>query len=256
MTSEKLASLSVEDLYLLADRMGLDLPSGLERVFVLEEILEALEEDSEDRLAARGDALRVEEMKYSGSEPDAPFMQREAPQALERRYNETMVRALVRDPSWAFAYWDISDAERASLAGEESAASLFLRVTETDGEEGRREFFDIPVSHDDIQWYINLPRPGVRFRIDLCARRASSRFRTLARSNEVSAPRQALAAPASTLDARALALLRLSGLEEFHIEAGEGGNPQRLSDRLEEAAAEPRPEAAPEQARRAAPSRR
>ena len=86
VTSEKLASLSVADLYLLADRMGLDLPSGLERPFVLEEILDALAEEREENLESRGDALRVEAMKYSGSEPDAPYVQQEPSPTLERRY--------------------------------------------------------------------------------------------------------------------------------------------------------------------------
>jgi hypothetical protein len=228
VTSEKLASLSVDDLYLLADRMGLDLPPGLERVFVLEEILAVFAEDSEERLASRGGALRVDEMKYSGSEPDALYVSPEPSPALQRRYNETMIRALVRDPSWAFAYWDISDAERSLLRCNDSAAALFLRVTELDGDEGKREFFDIPISYDDLQWYINLPRAGVRFRIDLCARHPGSRLRSLARSNVIEAPRQALSPGQGKADAGAIELLRLSGLEELHIEAPLEENPQRI----------------------------
>jgi len=227
VTSEKLASLSVEDLYLFAERMGLDLPSGLERVFVLEEILDVLAEDSEERLAARGDALRVEEMKYSGSEPDSIVLAKDPEQVLERRYNETMIRALVRDPSWAFAFWDISDAERTAFRGEDQGAALFLRVSELDGA-AKKEFFDIPVSFDDLQWYINLPRPAVRFRIDLCARHGASRLRVLARSNEVEAPRQSLSFGSERPDSRALELLRLSGLGELHIEAPAADNPQRI----------------------------
>ncbi len=242
MTSAKLASLSVEDLYLLADRMGLDLPVGLERPFVLEEILAVLEEDSEERQASRGDALRVEEMKYSGSEPDTPFSEGEPPPSLERRYNETMIRALVRDPSWAFAYWDISDAERSSLGEEEAEASLFLRVNELDGEESKKEFFDIPVSRDDLQWYINLPPSGSRYRIDLCSRRPGCRCRCLARSNVVEVPRQALSLGPGGLDARSRELLRLSGIEELRIEApGELPNPQRILSESAEPAALDRP---------------
>lgn len=228
VTSEKLSSLSVEDLYLLAERMGLDLPAGLERVFVLEEILDVLAEDSAERLASRGDALRVEEMKYSGAGADDIEIAREPEAVLERRYNETMVRALVRDPSWAFAFWDISDAERAALRGGEQSAALFLRVSELDGETAKREFFDIPVTFDDLQWYINLPRSGVRFRIDLCARHGASRLRVLARSNEVEAPRQSLSVGSPRPDSRVFELLRLSGLGELHIDAPPADNPQRI----------------------------
>jgi hypothetical protein len=227
VTSEKLGSLSVEDLYLLADRMGLDLPPGLERVFVLEELLGALADETEENRG--GGSLRVGEMRFSGSEPDAIYAHREAPPTLQRRYNETMVRSLVRDPSWAFAYWDISDAEREKLQDGDSPASLFLRITEAKNEDSRKIFFDIPVSYDDLQWYINLPRPGIRFRIDLCARRPGSRLRVLARSNEIAAPRQTVSAR-SKPDARSASLLRLSGIEELRIEARSEGNPRRILD--------------------------
>ena len=59
--SDKLDALSIEELYALADKTGLDLPLGLERPFIVEEILEALEEDSEDRRAAQGEAVHIDE---------------------------------------------------------------------------------------------------------------------------------------------------------------------------------------------------
>jgi uncharacterized protein len=236
VTTDKLEALSLEELYALADRTGLDLPPGLERPFVIEEILEVLEEDSEDRRSSQGEALHIDEKKYSELRIDEIDVDPGVDESMTLRYNETMIRAVVRDPSWAFAYWDVSDAELDSLRGEESSAGLFLRVAEiwSPGDavesDNHREYFDIPVADNDIQWYINLPRSGVRFRIDLCARRAgqAGKFRVLARSNEVESPRQSLAAPPQGLDAATCELLALSGIEELSIEGRVEANPRRI----------------------------
>jgi uncharacterized protein len=234
VTTDKLEALSLEELYALADRTGLDLPPGLERPFVIEEILEVLEEDSEDRRSSQGEALHMDEKKYSELRIDEIDVDPGVDESMILRYNETMIRAIVRDPSWAFAYWDVSDVELASLRGEESAAGLFLRVAEIKGAgdqggaENHREYFDIPVADNDIQWYINLPRSGVRFRIDLCARRAgqAGKLRVLARSNEVESPRQSFPEGESALSSAACELLALSGIEDLPIDCRVEGNPR------------------------------
>jgi hypothetical protein len=226
--SVKFDALSQEELYLFAEKMGLDLPRGLERVFVLEEILEALDEDAAERSAAPDDAVHVDEKKYAGCSQETLAASPDERVRRARRYCETMIRAIARDPSWAFAYWDLSEVDRGRLHSDDGQSSLFLRVSELDSEDERkREYYDIPVSDDDYQWYINLPRSGVRFRIDLCARPAG-RHRVLARSNEVEAPRQGLSQTAGDLDEPALALLRLSGLESLNIAAPGVANPQRI----------------------------
>jgi uncharacterized protein len=236
VTTDKLEALSLEELYALADRTGLDLPPGLARPFVIEEILDVLEEDSEDRRSSQGAALHVDEKKYSELRIDEISVDPGVGESMIPRYNETMIRAIVRDPSWAFAYWDVSDADLGALRGEEPSAGLFLRVAEI-GEAGEKEagdnhrdYFDIPVSDGDLQWYINLPRSGVRFRIDLCARKSGQlgKFRVLARSNEVESPRQSLASPASGLDPTTRELLAMSGLEDLPIDDRAEGNPLRI----------------------------
>jgi uncharacterized protein len=244
--TERLESFSIEELYSLADKMGLDLPPDLERPFVVEEILEVLAEDSEDRRSSQGDAVHVDEKKFSGFELDDIEIDEESGQALDARYNETMIRAMARDPSWAFAYWDVADSDLAGLRGDEQSAGLFLRIAEiASAEDGaaepRMDCFDIPVADDDRQWYINLPRAGVRFRIDLCARLSGlpGKTRVLARSNEVVSPRQSLATP--ELDERQRAILELSGIEELRIEGLGGEDSLRLAPAAATAARRPAP---------------
>jgi uncharacterized protein len=248
VNTDTLEALSIEELYALADRTGLDLPPGLERPFVVEEILDALEEESEDRRASQGEALHVDEKKYSELRIDEIEVEPAADESMTARYNETMIRAIVRDPSWAFAYWDVSDTELAALRGDDGAAGLFLRVAEigaveeegatgaanianaTNSQDNRRDYFDIPIADNDLQWYINLPRSGVRFRIELCARRPGlvNKLRVLARSNEVESPRQTLVVPEGGLGEASYELIALSGIEDLPKDDRPEGNPLRI----------------------------
>lgn len=231
MISEKLDALTDEELRRLAARIGLDLPEDLDRVFVLEEILEAMEEDSPGH---RGTAspVHIAEIKYAAFCAESLPHPAQSSDVLPDQYGETMIRALVRDPSWAFAFWDLSVADRLCLKEDEDHG-LFLRVAEIGaGEERKRDAFDIPVAAEDRQWYINLPRPGARYRIELCSR-AGGKSRCLARATETLVPRQALDPEALNVDEARGELLRLSGLELLDIEPRDSDHPQRLlaSDR-------------------------
>lgn len=230
MKSDKFESLSDEALYALADKMGLDLPPALERVFVVEEILGAIEEDSQERRSGRISTVRVEEAKFSSSELDEVAASIFPDTPLPKTYNETAIRVLVRDPSWAFAFWDISENERQALMEGEWESTLFLRIFELSEDataEQKKEFFDIPVSIDDSQWYINLPRAKARYRIELCAR-AAGRLKVLARSRDACVPRQYLESPLDSLEGTKAELLRLSGVESLDIEPEGDVNPRRI----------------------------
>lgn len=230
MNLDKFDSLSDEALYALAEKMGLDLPPNLERVFVVEEILGALEEDSDERLSAGFAPFRIEEFKFSGSSLDSVDAVTAEEPAIERCYNETSMRVLVRDPAWAFAFWEISDADLSALEGLDDSPAFFLHVSEVsdaDGGEQKKDFFDIPVSEDDSQWYINLPRSKTKYRIELCAR-AGNRVRILSRSKDVAAPRQFLDRSLGDIDPASAELFRLAGIETLDIEAPLEENPQRI----------------------------
>ena len=108
---ERLNGLSIDALYALAEKMGLDLPPALERVFVVEAILEAFEEDNEDRKTSGDAAIHIEEKKYSGSELDEIDASLDAAPCIDRRYNETVIHCIARDPEWAFVFWDVRDEE-------------------------------------------------------------------------------------------------------------------------------------------------
>lgn len=230
MNIEKLSTFSDEALLGLADKVGLTVPANLERTFLIEALFEAFEEDSEDRKNRSDPLERIEETKYCGCDSDD--LDPDTGTCCDSRYNETMVRLLVRDTAWAFAFWDVNDEERAELRVGEPGSGFqgyFLRVMEESGKTAAHgsDHFDIPVGESDLQWYINLPQPDSRYRIDLCCR-VAGKMRVLAKSNVVHTPRGALAEESSAIDVKTAELLALSGFGELDIARAEDRHPSRI----------------------------
>jgi len=210
---------------LLAERMGFYIPEGLDRLFIIEEIISALEDEDRERVFSHDGTGHVEEKKLSGGAFTSYAIP--IPTCVPDRYNETMVRALPRDPSWIYAYWDIADQRRSSLGEDGNAVGLFLRVVEMGSTgDGRRSYFDIQVTLDDWKWYINIPRPGHSYRVDLCLR-AIDKIKVLARSNEVRMPIHYLEG-FSKLSQMTKSLLILSDLEGLHLAEPGTDNPSRI----------------------------
>jgi hypothetical protein len=217
--------LSDKELTLLAERMGIYIPEGLDRPFIMEEVLSALEDEDREQVFSHDGTGHVEEKKLSGSSYASPRVQESL--GIPERYNETMIRALPRDPAWIYAYWDISERKRAAFMEDEDPAGLCLRVIEIHPQgDHRKDFFDIGVTLDDWKWYINIPQPGASYRVDLCLREPE-KLKVLARSNEVRMPiyymRKSLKSPQITKS-----LLILSGIESLHLTEARDGNPARL----------------------------
>lgn len=210
---------------LLADRMGIYIPEGLDRPFVIEEIIAALDDDDRERVFSHDGTGHVEEKKLSGGSYLPSLTSEKA--GIPDRYNETMIRALPRDPSWIYAYWDISEQKRAPFMEDDSVRGLFLRVIELYPQgEHKKDFFDISVSIEDWKWYINVPQPGSLYRVDLCLHKGD-KTKVLARSNEVRMPvyyiRRAQSVPQMTKS-----LLILSGIDGLHLTEPKDENPNRI----------------------------
>jgi len=117
------------------------------------------------------------------------------PSELPYHYNSDSIVLLVRDPHWAFTYWEVTHGKlEAGMAqlGCNGSGSLTLRVYDVTGTDfnGRNAH-----SHKDIgvfervgSWYVNTGMPGRSFIIDLGLRAPDGRFLTLARSNTVNTP--------------------------------------------------------------------
>ncbi len=216
MDPTKLSLLTDNELLLLAEKIGIFVPEGLDRVFIIEEIIEALEEDTSERAFSHDAPGHVEEKKLSG----AGFIPGRLEEiSISERYNETYIHLIVRDPLWVFAYWDIAESQKEKLL-EEGEPKLFLRVSEVSGPGQRKASSDsfsynIPVTFEDCKWYINVPEPDRWYSVDLCAC-LLQKTRIIARSNAVRVPLQYIHHPLK-LPLITRSLLILSGSEELHL---------------------------------------
>jgi hypothetical protein len=143
----------------LADQSGIDLPRDLERVFIIEELLE-LETDAE------------EDVETPGADPPAEVDILE-PAFLPEHYNITFIDILIRDPLWVFAFWEIKEQDKELYEGDADFGGYYLQAVPTDkrpdsGDDPLHEgkSFTIPVGPDDNAWYVNFPLGG-RFKIEL-----------------------------------------------------------------------------------------
>lgn len=153
LTRQYLESLSSADLMDLADDYDIDVPADLNRRFIIGELLEIAEElkNSKDS-----------EMIISSESVSEESVE------LPKSYNETFMNAVLRNPAWAFVYWDISMEDYLTLR-KATNLSVFLHVSffENMEEQKSDDCFDIQVSLEDRQQYILIPFSKKLMRVDL-----------------------------------------------------------------------------------------
>jgi hypothetical protein len=216
VTRHHLESLTTQELAALADNAGIDIPPGLDRLFIIEEILEA--EDDGDKDAKNQEETLLEEAEFLGPVP------------LPEQYNITDIKVLIRDPLWVFVFWEIKNYDRELYEKNQDFEGYFLKVVPAAGERSGYTphpedvkpppsqvkaasvwSFTVPVGPDDTAWYLGFPPDypgkdtpgGGWFRVELCVRReaeqavlaASKPFRlpSLLLPAEAKAPRSPLA---------------------------------------------------------------
>ncbi|GHV81827.1 hypothetical protein AGMMS49991_03850 [Spirochaetia bacterium] len=149
LTRTFLEGLTTTELTALADSRGIDIPPGLERIFIIAELLEAasdfyspLEEDS---LPNDDSALPLAEADFLESVP------------LPRQYNITYIDVFIRDPLWVFAFWEIKGVDKEMHESAPDFGGYYLKVSPAEGE-GKSPAagysFTVPVGTTDTAWYL------------------------------------------------------------------------------------------------------
>ncbi|HOT62951.1 MAG TPA: DUF4912 domain-containing protein [Treponemataceae bacterium] len=205
LTKPYLETLSTRDLVALAEEVGIDIPEGLNRRFIIGELLEI----SEDARRAEAEGLQLADAEFSASV-----------EALPETYNETRVTVLLRDPGWIFVYWDFHTTVFSSITGNHRFETFFLRVNSLDpaAVEQTRDFFDVEVGTHDRKWYVHLSSGERACRVDLYARNAQEKEQLLARSSAIVVPvSRAFEAP-FPVDRRQPPLVELSGITALRKE--------------------------------------
>ena len=200
-----LESLSTGELIKLAEGIGIDIPPGLERIFIIEELLDSSntgEEEVKDDI----------EVNPSYSESVA----------LPKQYNISYIDVIIRDPLWVFVYWEIKGHDREIHENAGNFKGYFLRVIPlNEGEEfskSQENSFTVSVDTDDSARYLGFAehssRAAGRYIIKLGVIRGDQELQ-IAASQPFNLPRLIENEGICELDQNPL--IRLSGVQDFMI---------------------------------------
>jgi hypothetical protein len=179
------------ELATLARSNGLEPADGLDAEELIELLLEDYQEMRQEREEGNNPSVRVEEAKFEVGEEEPPAGAQAQEPSIPQRYNETRVVLMARDPHWAYAYWDVEDAQAARVHRDSGFEQLVLRVQDLQPASS----FDIPIQWSDCSWYIYLPNQDADYALEL-GYLAAGRFRLLARSNQIRTPRESISGEA------------------------------------------------------------
>ena len=119
MTRDRLSTYSIFDLYKIAENEGLKYYySDGSREELIEKILDALEESESERADANNDAMRLKSKKYDILQDYELKAQENQVYSIPERYNDTRIVLLLRDPLWAYTYWDLNESKVLELKSE------------------------------------------------------------------------------------------------------------------------------------------
>ena len=157
LTLAHLETLSSADLIALADDYGIDIPDNLNRRFIIGELLE-VEQDSNQN------PVPIQTMNENGEIPEENF-------ELPSSFNKTEISVILRNPAWAFVYWDINADMLKKFSESNRFKNLLLRVSYFENEEDTMpiEYYDLQISINDREQYILLAAGKKFFRVDLVA---------------------------------------------------------------------------------------
>ncbi|MCL2210396.1 MAG: DUF4912 domain-containing protein [Treponema sp.] len=142
VSRQKLESLSTDELIKLADDNGIDIPFALERIFIIEELLE---------LSNTEKKAESEDLEPSQAYPETA--------ALPKQYNISFIDVIIRDPLWVFAFWEVKSHDREVHENAAGFIGYCLRVIPLN-EEGKESpddnSFTVPVEIEDCARYLGL----------------------------------------------------------------------------------------------------
>ena len=196
-----LETLSTADLIELAEEYDLDIPEQLNRRFIISELLEIADELNEQN-----------DDDFEGNVENI-----ETTQELPFSYNETTIDVVLRNPAWAYVYWDISASDLQDVINVKGFSKLLLRVHfwESETADKIEDFCELTISVEDRAQYIFLPAGKKYFSIDLVAEFSNVEPQKLSTSRMVAVPAGAPVISLESLDKPMSPILQLSGMQEL-----------------------------------------
>lgn len=205
LSRQYLESVSTADLISLADDYGIDIPDNLNRRFIIAELLESADEIENIRKSDKDVQIKNGDVAVAESLPPS--------------YNETQISAILRNPAWAFVFWDIKEADAKILHTDNSVTALNLHISFYDTPELTKtvDSFDVQVSVNDREQYVLIPGGKKYFTIELVYVSHASKPTVLASTKciEIPAGSEKLAQMQPGRDMKMSELMKLSGMEKL-----------------------------------------
>jgi hypothetical protein len=235
MTRERLDGLPMTLLLDLARKESLSADPGISRDELIEDLLEAYEEDRRERETLQNLILKIEQSKFESfsSKPQPSAFTQEP--VLPASYDDHSVDLVLRDPAWALVLWEVRKKDLDTWTQDPSFRGLSLRVLEfeTPGTPAVT-FFPIPISQGSGSRYLHLPTPGRWYALELHAQTDKDN-RLLAQSPVLLAPPELPDDPKDRpgLTPNQVRLLEVSGsalceTAKEQVESVPTGYPQRI----------------------------
>ena len=221
LTRAHLESLTTNDLLDIADDLGVDVPDNPDRVLLIEELLDITSQE-ENGVPCSWES----EMTDSVLIESVP---------LPKHYNISFIEVMIRDPLWAFVFWEIKSSEKEQFEKAVDFEGYCLKVSrlkEPDDQKCYERFYTVPVKPEDTAWYLGLspasPEEAIGFehcqyKVEFCASIGGIES-VLAVSNSVRLPGlpelPSGAGKQETIEVNCAGgnqLIRLSGYGDFHV---------------------------------------
>jgi hypothetical protein len=199
----RLESLSTAELIKLADSFGIDIPHGLERIFIIEELLEYSNTSVQEK---------TDDLEINSAYTETVM--------LPKQYNISYIEVIIRDPLWVYVYWEIKGHDREIYEHENDFKGYCLRVVPLNEEntELNEASFTVPVNTGDSARYLGFAEhssmPQKRYIIKLAVMRGSSEL-SVAESLPFCLPRLIENEEINTLKENPLS--RFSGVQDLSI---------------------------------------
>ena len=224
ITRDYLNSLSNAELLELAESHGIDTSheaeawqagghpsSGFDRFFLIDEMLETVSPEMEEPV--------VEDLVFAESVP------------LPKQYNITFIEVMIRDPFWAFVFWEIKSSDKEQFEGSNDFDGYYLKVSPMNKQAADSQadgVFTVPVKHNDTARYLGLTPAATGssfladdrwYKVEFCAGRKGNET-VIAVSNPVRLPgltQFPTEAEKPNCKLSGNRLISMSGYEDFRI---------------------------------------
>ena len=200
-----LETLSFSDLVKLADEYGVDVPEDLDRRFLICEILELVQENTNDK---------SNNMIISSGEGSCQDVN------LPKTYNETHISCVLRNPVWAFVFWDVNETDLSELRqSQDLKIALRVCILASRDDLMPQEVFEVEIPKGVNEQYVFLPPNKNFIRVELVSSIGAER-KVLAFSSVVEIPECSLEASSCEpwMQKEYPEIIKLSGIEKLLLD--------------------------------------